>query len=165
MTHKVHLTNMTFVDSIDPISSQTQVLVTDQTTTGRFSYEFPVAEEVIYHDLIVKANHVSLISLTIGGQVVSTNFKCDNEGNYHLRLPNFLAPFAHRYHDLRLDVEFSQPSSVTLERVISIPSIEVVKQLNSQTFHCMSMRYDSVIILKYASGMVGVCNFADRMSL
>lgn len=173
MTHTVHLTNMTFVDAIDPTSAQTQVLVTDQTTTKRFSYEFPATEEVIYHDLIIKAKHVNRISLIIGGQVVSTNFKFDNEGNFHLSRPNFLAPFAHQYHDLRLQVEFSQPSSVTLERVISLPSIEVVKQLTSQPFHCMSICDGSCIILKYASGLVGVLkmtnliklNCADRLSL
>ena len=174
---QIHLTQRTFIDRLEPSqSTELQTLVFNQLETDQtqFSYKFPLAKEVIMHDLTIQAENIESIALVIGNQMVAFtdskrqittkylkagSFQADPErpNTYKLTQPNFLVPFAHRYHELDLHITFSRGGSMlTIDRRISLPSPEIIKQLTEQTFHTMTVIDNSWSILKYSNGMVGV---------
>ena len=155
----IHSVSMKWIEDLDSNEKKTENLVSNYETTDYLHYTLPIlGEKVIIHDLIFKGKYISGIELTIGGQVVSNDFKCSQDGEkqeWHLYNPKFLAPFAHKHHELSLEVRFTQPSSITIDRIVSFPTDDVIKQLTSESFHTLTSCNKSTYILRYASGMVG----------
>src|SRR3972149_3268045 len=141
----IHFFSMKWIEDLDSNEKKTENLVSNYGTTDYLHYTLPIlGEKVIIHDLIFKGKYISGIELTIGGQVVSNDFKCSQDGEkqeWHLYNPKFLAPFAHKHHELSLEVRF--------------PTDDVIKQLTSESFHTLTSCNKSTYILRYASGMVG----------